>query len=276
MCSAYAAEGCETTLKALEYGAVDVILKPRIGAVAFLEESRIRLIDTVKAAAGARVRARMDFEDIGPMPKLGAEAMIARPAPGPRVRRTDRVVVVGASTGGTEAIRCLLEALPENAPGMVIVQHMPERFTRSFADRLDGLCRMEVREARDGDPVVAGTALIAPGNRHTLLASRGSRLFVEVKDGPLVSRHRPSVNVLFRSAAEHAGANAVGILLTGMGDDGADGMVELKAAGAMTIAQDEETSVVFGMPREAIRRAGADRVLPLSEIPGAVCSEVAS
>src|SRR6185369_15097270 len=172
----------------------------------------------------------------------------------------------GASTGGTEALREFLQALPPNAPGIVIVQHMPEKFTTSFAERLNELCRVTVKEAVDGDSVIRGQALIAPGNRHTLLKRSGARYFVEVKDGPLVSRHRPSVDVLFRSAARYAGKNCVGVIMTGMGDDGARGMLEMKEAGAVNIAQDEATCVVFGMPNEAIKRGGVDLVRPLEHL----------
>jgi two-component system chemotaxis response regulator CheB len=179
---------------------------------------------------------------------------------------TEKVIVIGASTGGTEALRSLLEALPPDAPGIVIVQHMPEVFTRAFANRLDTLCRITVKEAESNDTVLRGRALIAPGNHHTLLKRSGARYFVDIKDGPLVSRHRPSVDVLFRSAARYAGRNAVGVIMTGMGDDGARGMLEMKEAGAATIAQDEATSVVFGMPNEAIKRGAVDVVLPLKHI----------
>jgi two-component system chemotaxis response regulator CheB len=179
-------------------------------------------------------------------------------------------VVIGASTGGTEALKVFLEALPEDAPGMVIVQHMPEHFTRAFANRLDGLCRVSVKEAENDDTVIRGRALIAPGNKHTLLKRSGARYYVEVKDGPLVCRHRPSVDVLFRSASRYAGKNAIGVIMTGMGDDGAKGMLEMKEAGAYTIAQDEESCVVFGMPKEAIKLGAVDKILPLSTIMRAV------
>jgi len=185
-------------------------------------------------------------------------------------RTTETVICMGASTGGTESLRVVLEALPAASPGIVIVQHMPEKFTEAFARRLDGLCEMEVKEAADGDTVLRGRVLIAPGDRHMLLQRSGARYYVAVKNGPLVSRHRPSVDVLFRSAATYAGANAVGIIMTGMGDDGARGMVEMKAAGAVTIAQDEATSVVFGMPKEAIARGVVDKVLPLDHLAGEI------
>jgi two-component system chemotaxis response regulator CheB len=202
-------------------------------------------------------------------PKLTADAVLARRS-GAMLETTEKVVVVGASTGGTEALRTVLEALPADAPGIVIVQHMPELFTRAFADRLDGLCRISVKEAEPNDTILRGRALIAPGNYHLLVKRSGARYYVEIRDGPLVSRHRPSVDVLFRSAARYAGPNAVGVIMTGMGDDGASGMAEMKEAGAATIAQDEATSVVFGMPNEAIKRGAVDMVLPLPAIAASI------
>jgi len=203
-------------------------------------------------------------------PRLCADAVL--PVRGPPViqRTTHKVVVVGASTGGTEALRTFLEAMPPDAPGIAIVQHMPEVFTAQFAKRLDQSCRIEVKEAEQDDRLVSGRALVAPGNRHLAVRRSGALYFVDVVDGPPVCLHRPSVDVLFRSAARAAGENAVGVLLTGMGSDGADGMAELKAAGARTIAQDEATSVVYGMPKEAIARGGVDQVLPLPRIADAV------
>jgi two-component system chemotaxis response regulator CheB len=264
ICSSLAEAGCATTLRALEFGAVDIIQKPKLGTRQFLEESRVHVCDAVKAAARARVN-RLSAQPFV-QPKLNADAVIAKPTSKAMLQTTDRVVAVGASTGGTEAVRVFLEALPADAPGMVIVQHMPERFTAAFASRLDGLCKVTVKEAEDNDTVVPGRVLIAPGNKHTLLKRSGARYYVEVRDGPLVSRHRPSVDVLFRSVARYAGRNAVAVIMTGMGDDGATGMVELKESGAFTIAQDEATSVVFGMPNEAIKRGCIDRVLPLPRI----------
>ena len=266
MCSSLTERGSETALKAIEYGAVEIILKPRLGTKQFLEESRIRICDAVKAAAQARVRPIQERAKT-PQPKLSADAILSKPSSHAMLRTTEKVLAVGASTGGTEALRVFLEAMPADAPGIVIVQHMPEGFTRSFAKRLDGLCRINVKEAEDNDTVIRGRALIAPGNRHVLLKRSGARYYVELRDGPLVSRHRPSVDVLFRSAARYAGNNAVGVILTGMGDDGASGMKEMKDAGAYTIAQDEATCVVFGMPNEAIKRGGVSIVLPLNEIP---------
>jgi two-component system chemotaxis response regulator CheB len=188
-------------------------------------------------------------------------------------RTTETIVCIGASTGGTESLRVVLEALPVDCPGIVIVQHMPEKFTEAFARRLNSLCKVEVKEAADGDTVLRGRVLIAPGNKHTLLHRSGARYYVTVKDGPLVSRHRPSVDVLFRSAAQYAGSNAAGIIMTGMGDDGARGLLEMKTAGARTIAQDEATSVVFGMPREAIELGAADKILPLEMLASQIIHE---
>lgn len=267
ICSSLAEEGAQSTLLALEYGAVDIIAKPRLGSQQFLEESSVLLCEAVKAAAGARLSVYTPRRVIEP--KLTADAILSK-ATGAMLETTEKVVVIGASTGGTEALRSLLEALPADAPGIVIVQHMPEVFTRAFANRLDSLCRISVKEAESNDTVLRGRALIAPGNHHALLKRSGARYFVDIKDGPLVSRHRPSVDVLFRSAARYAGRNAVAVILTGMGDDGARGMLEMKEAGAATIAQDEATSVVFGMPNEAIKRGAVDKVLPLEAVAGAV------
>ncbi|GAB4487874.1 MAG: chemotaxis response regulator protein-glutamate methylesterase [Thermodesulfovibrionales bacterium] len=272
ICSSVSERGSETAFRALEYGAVEIIEKPRIGARQFLEESRIRICDAVKAAAVARIR-KVPAGPQSVAPKLTADAVIPRQPATAMPRTTEKVVVVGASTGGTEALRTFLESMPLDAPGIVIVQHMPENFTAAFAKRLDGLCRISVKEAEDNDTVYRGRALIAPGNRHTLLKRSGARYFVEVKDGPLVSRHRPSVDVLFRSAARYAGKNAVGVIMTGMGDDGAQGMFELMEAGAYTIAQDEKSCVVFGMPKEAIKRGAVAKVLPLEAISSAVVKQ---
>ena len=269
ICSSLAAEGAQSTLKALEYGAVDIIAKPKLGTKQFLEESRVELCQAVKSAASARLRIHHSGYKVEP--KLTADAILSRPTHA-MIETTEKVVVIGASTGGTEALRSLLEVLPPDAPGIVIVQHMPEMFTRAFANRLDGLCRISVKEAETNDTVMRGRALIAPGNHHLLLKRSGARYYVEIKDGPLVSRHRPSVDVLFRSAARYAGRNAVAVILTGMGDDGASGMLEMKQAGAVTIAQDEATSIVFGMPNEAIKRGAVDNVLPLPRIAASILS----
>ena len=268
MCSSLVEEGSETLLQALEAGAVDVILKPRMGVADHLNEAKMRIRETVKGAARARLRPRTTTSRINSPPaKLTADAVLPPPTGRAMSRTTEMVVCIGASTGGTEALREVLEALPANSPGIVIVQHMPESFTRAFAKRLNGLCQVDVKEAEDGDTVMRGHVLIAPGGlRHMMLERQGARYVVAVKEGPLVSRHRPSVDVLFRSAARNAGSNAVGIIMTGMGDDGARGLLEMKQAGARTFAQDEATSVVFGMPKEAIARGAADRVIPLHAI----------
>jgi len=268
ICSSLAESGSDTALKALEYGAVEIIQKPKLGTKTFLEESRIRICDVVKAAAISQPRRVVKLQKI--QPKLSADAVIAKPSSSAMIQTTEKVVVVGASTGGTEALRVFLEDMPQDASGIVIVQHMPEHFTASFAKRLNEVCRITVKEAEDGDTVLRGRALIAPGNMHTLLKRSGARYYVEIRQGPLVSRHRPSVDVLFRSAARYAGRNAVAAILTGMGDDGANGMLELKEAGAYTIAQDEATCVVFGMPQEAIKKGAIHKVLPLEDIAPAI------
>ncbi|MFT3965349.1 MAG: chemotaxis response regulator protein-glutamate methylesterase [Sphingobium sp.] len=267
MCSSLTEEGSETLLQAMEAGAVDVILKPRVGVADHLAEARLMIRETVKGAARARVKGRKPVpRPAAPQAKLTADAVLPPPRGKAMSRTTEMVVCIGASTGGTEALREVLEALPANSPGIVIVQHMPENFTRAFAGRLNSLCEVGVKEAEDGDTVMRGHVLIAPGGRHTLLERQGARYLVSVRGGPLVSRHRPSVDVLFRSAARCAGSNAVGVIMTGMGDDGARGLLEMKQAGARTFAQDEASSVVFGMPKEAIARGAADRVVPLNAI----------
>jgi two-component system chemotaxis response regulator CheB len=264
MCSSLTEAGSETLMQALEAGAVDVILKPKIGVADHLTESAERIRDVVKGAAKARLGARRPSLVVEK--KLTADAVLAAPGRRAMAKTTEMVACLGASTGGTESLREVLQALPANAPGIVIVQHMPAGFTASFAKRLNSLCEVEVKEAQDGDPVLRGHVLIAPGDRHTLLERQGARYHVSVRDGPPVSRHRPSVDVLFRSAARSAGSNAIGVIMTGMGDDGAQGLGEMREAGAMTIAQDEATSVVFGMPREAIRRGAAQKVAPLGDL----------
>ena len=267
MCSSLTGDGSVSALKALECGAVDIITKPRVGTKQFLEESRMHICDTVKAASLAKLR-KLNQQTIQRSPKLTADAMLSKPQANSKamLQTTEKVVVIGASTGGTEALRIFLEMLPEDSPGVVIVQHMPEHFTSAFANRLNSICRITVKEAENNDTVVRGRALIAPGNHHLLLKRSGARYFVEIKEGPLVSRHRPSVDVLFRSAARYAGKNAVGVIMTGMGDDGASSMKEMYEAGAVTIAQDEASCVVFGMPAEAIKHGGVHKVLSLDRI----------
>lgn len=271
MCSTLTGSGSETALKALEYGAVDIITKPRMGTKQFIEESRVRICDAIKGAAAARLgplRAMRTMKEVSP--KYNADVIMGKPNSKAMIQTTEKVVVVGASTGGTEALKVFLEMLPEDTPGIVIVQHMPENFTAAFAKRLDSICRVTVKEAQDNDTVVRGRALIAPGNHHVLLKRSGARYYVEIKDGPLVSRHRPSVDVLFRSAARYAGKNAVGVIMTGMGDDGAHGMKEMFDASAITIAQDEATCVVYGMPHEAVKLGGVNKIMPLQNIAAEV------
>ena len=264
ICSGLTGPHTDAAIRALENGAVDIITKPSIGIRGFLEESAVLLEDTVRAAAAARVRkSRRHQVSASSKPR---EGRASRPSLA-LSRQGEKIIALGASTGGTEALLHLFERMPQGCPGMVAVQHMPEGFTAAFARRLNDNCAIEVREAADGDPMVPGRAYIAPGNRHTYVRRMGPTYFLEVRDGALVSRHRPSVNVLFRSVAQAAGQNAVGVLLTGMGDDGADGLLEMKRANAFTIAQDEASCVVFGMPREAILLGAAEEVLPLHRIP---------
>jgi two-component system chemotaxis response regulator CheB len=271
ICSSLAEGGSETLLQALDAGAVEVIAKPRLDSAQFLKESAVRVCDAVRAASRVRPgRQAAHLPSRLVERKLTADAVLPPPSSRAMARTTERVVCIGASTGGTESLAAVLTALPLDCPGIVIVQHMPERFTAAFARRLDGMCRIDVKEAEDGDAVLPGRALIAPGNRHMLLHRSGARYCVSIKDGPLVSRHRPSVDVLFRSAAQYAGPNAVGFIMTGMGDDGARGLLEMRKAGATTFAQDEESCVVFGMPKEAIALGGAERIIPLDRIPTSI------
>lgn len=273
ICSSLAARGSEAAMNALAAGAVSIITKPSAGLKQFLEDSANDIVHAVKAAARANLR-RLVPPAAAPLPRLSADAVL--PATGGlgsganMVRTTERFVAIGTSTGGTQALEAVLTRLPAVAPPIVIVQHMPERFTAMFAERLNGLCAIEVREARHGDRIAPGRALIAPGGKHMMVARSGAQYTVEVVDGPLVNRHRPSVDVLFRSCAKFAGRNATGIIMTGMGDDGARGLKEMHDAGATTYAEDESTCVVFGMPKEAIRLGGVDHVLPLERIPEAI------
>jgi two-component system chemotaxis response regulator CheB len=267
ICSTAATRGSEAAMRALEEGAVDIILKPQIGVREFLEEAQAQLSDTLRAAASARVAKRLPKLPV--TPRHSADVVL-KPSALRAVPAGDTIVAIGASTGGTEALRAIIEALPPDAPGMVVVQHMPEGFTAAFAKRLNTLSAVEVKEAADGDLVARGRVLIAPGDKHLLLRRGSSGHFVNTVEGPLVSRHRPSVDVLFRSVAQAAGPNAIGVLLTGMGDDGATGLGELHATGATTIAQDEASCVVFGMPKEAIQRGAVTHILPLDTIASAI------
>ncbi len=278
MCSSLTESNSDTALKALEYGAVDIITKPKMGVKKFLDESKILICDSIKAAAGIKSdKLRVKPHKKVPrevQKKLKADVILSKGTPSKAmIKTTEKIIVVGASTGGTEALKVFLEAFPHNSPGIVIVQHMPQMFTKGFAERLNQTCNVKVKEAVNGETIVPGQALIAPGGRHMLVKRSGARYFVEIKDGPLVSRHRPSVDVLFRSASRYAGKNCVGIIMTGMGDDGAQGMHEMHENGAFTLAQDEATCIVFGMPDKAIQRGGVDKILPLDRLCGRALQE---
>ncbi|GLU32622.1 chemotaxis response regulator protein-glutamate methylesterase [Trinickia caryophylli] len=273
ICSTLTEKGARTTVDALAAGAVSVVAKPRLGLKQFLVDSADELSATIRAAARANASRLVRRQPAAvPVPKHTADVVLppmavpAHTAGAALAQTTERIVAIGTSTGGTQALEVVLTALPRVSPGIVVVQHMPEKFTAAFAERLDKLCEIEVREARPGDRVMPGRALIAPGGKHMTVRRNGAQYFVDVIDGPLVNRHRPSVDVLFRSVARCAGRNALGVIMTGMGDDGAAGLAEMHTAGARTIAQDEESCVVFGMPREAIKRGGVDKVMPLAAI----------
>ncbi len=257
-------KGGDLAMEALEAGAVDVMCKP--GASYTVGDMAVDLREKIRAASHVNLARKIKMPE-GPQKGI----------PKPRTaltKTTNKVIAIGASTGGTQALQVLLSSFPRNIAGTVIVQHMPEKFTKSFADRLNDSCEIDVREAKDGDSVIPGRALIAPGNYHMMLNRSGANYYVSVKQGPLVCRHRPSVEVLFKSVAKYAGANAVGVMLTGMGGDGAEGMLEMKKAGAFNIAQDEETCVVFGMPNEAIKAGGVDKIEPLTGITNRIITNL--
>ena len=261
ICSTLAEAGAQTSMLALAAGAVAIITKPKIGLKQFLEDASEDLVTAVKSAAKANVKVlRASVKHTADVIMPAADKYSAM------IQTTERVVALGTSTGGTQALEVVLTSLPRVTPGIVIVQHMPEKFTAAFAERLNNLCQIEVKEAQNNDRVVNSRALIAPGGKHMLLRRTGAQYFVEVMDGPLVNRHRPSVDVLFRSVAKCAGANALGVIMTGMGDDGAAGLLEMRKAGARTVAQDEASCVVYGMPKEAVKRGGVEKTVPLSAI----------
>lgn len=263
MVSSLTERGCETTLRALELGAIDFVTKPKVDVSAGTVELAAEIVRKVKVAAAARVRPP------SPLPAGSAP----RPpvcAPPTLFKSTHKIIAIGASTGGTEALREFLTPLPPDTPAIVVVQHMPETFTRSFAQRLDSLCQMRVKEAEDGDRILPGHVLIAPGNFHMRVVRSGASYSVRVATGEPVNRHRPSVDVLFDSCAGQLGANAVGVIMTGMGNDGARGLLAMRNAGAPTVAQDEASCVVFGMPKEAIAMDAAQEVVPLDRMPQAV------
>ncbi len=267
MVSTLTERGSDITLRALELGAVDYVAKPKFDIAHGLADYALEITDKIRAAAGARVRQRSTVAPAG-----GS----VLPALGNRLASTEKLIIIGASTGGTEAIKDVLVCLPPDCPGILITQHMPEGFTKSFAARLDTLCRISVSEAVHNERVLPGHAYIAPGHSHLLLKKSGANYMTELSQSEPVNRHRPAVDVLFRSAAKYAGSNSVGVILTGMGKDGAAGMLEMKQVGSRTIAQDEASCVVFGMPKEAIARGGVDEVLPLHEIPRRVMAHLAT
>ena len=256
----------ELTLKALKYGAVEVMAKNMFETTSSSDEFKLKIHNIIKRVSQAKLRKKSIYEAPIIQPKFGADAILNQAKPKNIIQTAQKVIAIGASTGGIRAISVFLEALPAEVPGILIVQHMPENFTRSFAERLNELCKISVKEAENGDIVKQGRALVAPGNHHLLLKKRGTQYYAEVLDGPLVNRHRPAVDVLFRSTALYAGKNSIGILMTGMGNDGAKGLLEMKLAGAKTIAQDEKSCIVFGMPKEAILLNAADKILPLKDI----------
>ena len=269
MCSTLTVEGSTTSLQALSIGAIDVVAKPKADLKTSLPEASHDLVTAIRTAAKANM-AGTKLKPIAPIAKvaakLTADAMLSKRT-SRSVKRTGALIAIGASTGGTQALEAVLKALPANSLPILVVQHMPEKFTNTFADRLNDLCRVEVKEAEDNDAVLRGRVLVAPGGKHMMLQATQFGASVQVKDGPLVSRHKPSVDVLFRSVAKHAGGNALGIIMTGMGDDGARGIKEMHDAGAKTIAQNEATCVVYGMPQEAVKLGAIDHEIGLNKIP---------
>ncbi len=259
-------EGSHLALRALEFGAVEIVAKSEIrNTREHLEESKIRITDAIRAAHMVPVKRRTPVRSTTP------ETEIKKPATTSTYRTTDRVIAIGASTGGTEALRFILKSIRADTPGILITQHMPAGFTKSFADHLNRECEVTVKEASDGERVMRGHAYIAPGGKHMELYRSGAKYFIKVRDGELVNRHKPSVDVLFNSVAHHAGQNAVGIIMTGMGRDGAEGLLRMREAGARTVAQDEQSCVVFGMPKEAIKIGAADQVMDLKDLPTKIC-----
>jgi two-component system, chemotaxis family, protein-glutamate methylesterase/glutaminase len=275
VCSTLTEKGAQTTMQALAAGAVSIITKPKMGVKRFLQEDASNdLVEAVKAAARANVRklANTAFGRVEVAKKLNADAILAPPGAARLGQTSEQIVAIGTSTGGTQALEVVLTALPRICAGIVIVQHMPAAFTEAFAQRLDSLCQIEVLEAKNNDRVIPGRALIAPGDKHMLLKRSGAQYVVEVVDGPLVNRHRPSVDVLFRSVAKFAGENALGIIMTGMGDDGARGLLEMRNAGAYTLGENEETCVVYGMPKEAMKLGAVCEEIPLDMISQRISS----
>ncbi|MFY9178740.1 MAG: chemotaxis response regulator protein-glutamate methylesterase [Venatoribacter sp.] len=275
ICSSLAEDGSQVALEALSAGAVSIITKPKLGLKSFLEDASNDIVANIRSAARANMGAikRMQLPSASKFaPKQSTDAVLPKHTGAQMYGTTDKFIAIGTSTGGTQALEAVLTRLPRSTNGIVIVQHMPEKFTAIFAQRLNSISQIEIKEAQDGDRVRTGLALIAPGGKHMLVKRSGAQYYVEVKDGPLVNRHKPSVDVLFRSVAQVAGKNALGIIMTGMGDDGARGLKEMRDAGAPTIAEDESTCVVFGMPKEAIKLGGVERIIPLDKIPAEIAS----
>jgi len=276
ICSSMTQQGADITMQALASGAVDIIAKPKVSLSTYFREERTLFLQAIKSAAQANIKQlKPNVIPIDrPVPaKHSVDTVIPPVALNTKVK-TDCVVAIGTSTGGTQALEEILSSLPSMSPGIVIVQHMPEKFTRAFATRLNGLCEIEVKEAENLEVVTPGKALIAPGGKHMMLKRNGTRYFIEIIDGPLVNRHRPSVDVLFRSAAASAGKNALGIIMTGMGDDGAKGLLEMKNSGAHTLAQDKDSCVVYGMPKEAVNLGAVCESISLRRIPEAIVNYI--
>ncbi|MDY0050575.1 MAG: chemotaxis response regulator protein-glutamate methylesterase, partial [Halothiobacillaceae bacterium] len=275
ICSTLTEKGTQTSMQALSAGAIAVIAKPKLNVKNYLQDASSEIVSAVKAAAQARM-GRINRAPLTATVPVAAAIPQAPLSASALARTTEQVVAIGTSTGGTQALEVVLSALPSVCAGIIIVQHMPEKFTAAFASRLDSLCQIEVSEAQNGDRVRAGRALIAPGGRHMVLRRSGAQYYVEVLDGPLVNRHRPSVDVMFRSVARTAGGNALGIIMTGMGDDGAQGIAEMRQTGALTLAQDEASCVVYGMPKEAVKRGGIVRSVSLDAIAAEIVQYGAS
>ena len=273
ICSTLTEQGAETTMQAMSAGAVSIITKPKVGLRDFLEDSGNDVVAAVRAAARARMSNVKPLRTATQAPKHHDQVPVV---PAASLSTTQKLVAIGTSTGGTQALEAIFTALPAVSPGIVVVQHMPEKFTAMFAQRLNGLCQIQVREAVNGDRILPGLALIAPGGRHMQIKKSGAHYLVEVLDGPPVNRHKPSVDVLFRSVAKHAGKNAAGFILTGMGDDGARGLKVMREAGCYTVAQDEASCIVFGMPKEAIAMNAADKVIPLNQVAGEIIRSVSA
>jgi len=269
MVSTMTEQGAEVTLEALELGAVDFVTKPKLNVVESMDDYAMEIREKVKIAAKAKVRALTEHRNDKVEPKLSADAVLEkREGKKSHLKTTERIIAIGASTGGTEAIREVLERMPADSPGIVVTQHIPVGFSLSFAQRMNSISAMTVCQAEDGQQVIPGHAYIAPGDKHLYIERSGARYYCRLSDGPAVNRHKPSVDVLFRSVAQNVGPNAIGVILTGMGDDGARGLMEMKDNGAITLAQDEKTSVVWGMPGEAVKLGAADTQLPLEKVAG--------